>query len=35
LGWNPSITLEKGIKRTVLEVYNQFWCLIGFSPYYF
>jgi GDP-L-fucose synthase len=24
LGWNPSITLEKGIKRTVLEVYNQF-----------
>ena len=24
LGWNPYITLEKGIKRTVLEVYNQF-----------
>ena len=23
-GWNPSITLEEGIKRTVLEVYNQF-----------
>jgi GDP-L-fucose synthase len=23
-GWSPSITLEKGIKRTVLEVYNQF-----------
>jgi GDP-L-fucose synthase len=23
-GWNPSITLEDGIKKTVFEVYNQF-----------
>ena len=23
-GWSPSITLDAGIKRTVLEVYNQF-----------
>ena len=24
LGWSPSITLAEGIKRTILEVYNQF-----------
>lgn len=23
-GWHPSITLDAGIKQTVLEVYNQF-----------
>ena len=23
-GWSPSITLAEGIKRTILEVYNQF-----------